>query len=112
MADLTIVPFVTGSLTDTLTAASGGGDAIAGYNGKQWLDVNNGSGGSITVTVNSQVNCDQGADHDFTLAVPAGARRKIKLPAPATRWVDGTGRAQITYSGVTSLTVGCFQWPE
>lgn len=112
MADLTVVSFVTGTLVDTLVAANAGGDAIPGYTGKEWFEVNNGSGSPITVTFNSQEVCSQGSDHDLAQAVAAGVRRKVKLPAPASRWLDGTGRVQITYSGVTTLTVGVFKWPE
>lgn len=112
MADLTVNAFSGGVITQTLVSANAGGDAIPGYDGKQFLVVTNGSGGSINVTLNSQVVCDQGSDHDLVIAVAAGATRQIKAPAPATRWQDTNGKLQISYSGVTSLSIGAFKWPE
>ncbi len=113
MADLTTNSFSGGVITQTLVSAAVGGDNIVAYSGKEFLVVANGSGGSINVTINSQEVCNQGSDHDLVIAVAAGATRIIKPPAPASRWIDtADGKAKITYSGVTSLTVGVFKWPE
>lgn len=114
MADLTVNTYSAGSLTDSLTAAAGGGDAIPAYTGKEWLEVNNGGGSSINVTLVSQyVPPAAGtAAASLVVAVAAGARKKIKAPAPKEIWTDVNGKLQITYSGVTSVTVGAFRWPE
>ncbi len=66
--------------------------------------VKNGSAGAITVTANSQVACNQGFDHDQTVSVPAGSELWIGTFAP-DRWNDSSGKVQVTYSAVTSVTV-------
>jgi len=71
---------------------------------KTFLRVANGSGSPITVTIDSVVACDQGFDHDLAVAVPAGDEYTIG-PIDRARYDDGSGYVQITYSGVTSLTV-------
>lgn len=103
MATLTVqTPSLTG-LDPTLTAASGGGDEFVN-DGATVLHVKNGGGGSINVTVDSQTPCSQGFDHDVVVAVPAGAERLIG-PFPQARFNDANGKAQVAYSGVTSVTV-------
>lgn len=89
----------------TLAAATGGGDTFTpGDN--VFLEVNNGSGAPITVTIDSKVLSNYGTDEDIIVAVGAGARVGIG-PLPAQRFADpATGLGSITYSGVTSLTVG------
>ena len=96
-----------------LTAAAGGGDSFF-MTGKEVVIFNNGSGGTITVTLSTVVAgvADNfgvtNAAHDITLAVPAG---KIGMwgPSDLARFKDVNGNAQNTYSGVTSLTVGVFR---
>jgi len=114
MADLTITPFVNGSLTDTLPAsAAAGGDSVPAYTGKEWIEVNNGGGSPINVSLVSQITAVPGiAAANLLVAVPAGARRKLKAPAPVSTWTDVNGKLQIIYSAVTTVTVGVFKWPE
>jgi hypothetical protein len=61
------------------------------------LYVKNPTGGAITVTVASQVQCNQGSTHNLAVAIPAGSERIIG-PLPASRFADGTGVGSITYS--------------
>lgn len=91
--------------TLTLAAATGGGDTFTpGDN--VFLEVNNGSGAPITVTIDSKVLSNYGTDEDIIVSVAAGARVGIG-PLPAQRFADpNTGLGNITYSGVTTLTVG------
>lgn len=109
MATLTVQKAVGTGLTPSYSAAAGGGDQFAN-SGKAMLHAKNGSGGSITITVNSQVNCSQGFDHDFAVAIPAGEERMIG-PFPKSRFDDANGNVQITYSAVTSLTVAVIEVP-
>ncbi|WP_406199272.1 hypothetical protein OG331_23075 [Streptomyces sp. NBC_01017] len=109
MADLSLatVSIATGVLdvAAQATAAAGGGDtAPVGPN--RFLYVNNGSGGSITVTIATPGQASGIAIADPTYAVAAGKHAIIPL---ANVFRGANGRAAITYSGVTSLTVKPFE---
>jgi hypothetical protein len=105
VATLTVQDITTaGQVPASLVAAAGGGDQFPN-DGRTMFEVANGSGGSITVTFASQKPCDQGSTHNTAVAVAAGATKRIG-PFDPTRYNDGNGMVQVTYSGVTSLTVG------
>lgn len=88
----------------TPVAANAGGDTMQ-PGSSSFLRAVNGSGGSITVTIDSAAPCNYGADHDLVVAVAAGATKDIG-PLPASRFARASdGLVGITYSGVTSLTV-------
>lgn len=104
MATLTVQQTDLDGTTPSYAAAAGGGDEFTN-DGRTMLHVKNGGAGSITVTVNSRVNCNQGYDHDSVTTIGAGAEAMIG-PFDTTRFNDpATGRASITYSGVTSVTI-------
>lgn len=115
MAILTVNQVPAAGITDSdalMTAAAGGGDSFANT-GREIAEFNNASGGTITITASSNgagAACNFGVTataHDKTLAIPAGKRGRF-APLPANRFNDANGRVQLTYSGVTSLTVGIF----
>lgn len=114
MATLTPVnPAISGALL-ALTAAAGGGDQFANLRGNAYFVINNGGGGSINVTFAAQQTAipAQGINPPIILAnnvvaVAAGAQ-KIIGPIPAA-FNDGNGNVQVTYSGVTTVTVGVLQ---
>lgn len=108
MATVTTRKVAQAGSTPAPVAASVGGDQIPGTP-RTILRVVNGGGSSITVTVNSQQNCDQGFDHDLAVAVPAGATREI---GPfGQRFYDSNGFVQVTYSAVTTVTVEAIEVP-
>lgn len=117
MANLTINNLALTGLTDTLAAAAGGGDAIQAVGDAQdtWLEVNNGGGGSINVTVTkkSGLTTKTVAGYgvltvaDNVVAVGAGVRKKIG-PFPDD-YIQPDGSVSIAYSGVTTVTVGAFR---
>lgn len=118
MAILTVTQINPTGITDAealMAAAAGGGDSFLNT-GKEYLEVLNGSGGSITVTISSNgagAKCSfgvAGTQHDKTLVLAAGKRGRIGGLPPA-QFNDANGRAQVSYSGVTSLTVGAFALP-
>jgi hypothetical protein len=111
MAVLTVtdVTPVTG-VVQTLTAAAGGGDSFPNADGRTYFVVTNGGGSSITVTINSVTPCDQGADHDGGGAVANGTTRTFG-PFQPRRFNNASGAIDVTYSGVTSVTVGAFRLP-
>lgn len=110
MADLNPVTLSRAGAVDALSAASAGGDAIVGNTGKEWLEVNNGGGSPITVTLTYPATTlvDGQAPAAKTVVVAAANRRKIG-PFPPGLWNDVNGKVQIAYSGVTTVTVGAFR---
>lgn len=90
-------------VVQSLVAAAGGGDTLSAGE-RTFLVVNNGSGGSINVTVASPTTCSQGSTHPLVVAVGAGAVKYIG-PLPENRFGDPVS---VTYSAVTSVTVGVF----
>lgn len=113
MADITPqYPGVAGS-TPTVTSCAAGGDAVIDPTNEAFILLTNGSGGSLTATIVAQATTRQ-ADGAFpaqtlanqAIAVPAGAAR-VAGPFPAA-FHDSNGKIQITYSGVTSLTIQAF----
>lgn len=109
MATLTAQIIPLAGVTPALAAATAGGDQWANT-GREYLHAKNAGASSINVTVNSQKACNQGFDHDVVVAVPAGQERLVG-PFPKDRFNDEDGYALITYSDVTSLTVGVFRLP-
>lgn len=90
---------------DTLTAAAVGGDVYANT-GREWIEILNGSGSSITLYAALVVDSEtivQGKDW----VIGAGERRKI-APLPTSYYNDSNGRVSLTYSAVTSVTIGIF----
>lgn len=103
--DIGIVDLIAG-----LVAATGGGDSFF-MTGRDLLVVNNGGGGSITVTISTVVAAVPdnfgvtNAAHDKAFTVGAG-KLAILGPFSLFRFKDANGNAQVTYSGVTTVTVG------
>ncbi len=117
MADITVVtPAISGTNPSPVSCA-GGGDAVLNPRGRTCVRVANGSGGSITVTLAAQLTA-RPSDGQFppmtlgnqAVAIAAGTQRIIG-PIP-TAFNDGNGKVQITYSGVTSLTIEAFEVPN
>jgi hypothetical protein len=100
------VPFA--GVQPSLAAATGGGDTFTPAN-NLFLYVNNAGGGSITVTVVTPQSSRGQAIADLSVSVTNGQARFIRI-SPADFFMDATtGLGSITYSGVTSVTVGVFQ---
>ncbi|HYE86260.1 MAG TPA: hypothetical protein VEA16_07885, partial [Vicinamibacterales bacterium] len=109
MAVLSVQKIVKAGLTPSLAAAAGGGDSWQNT-GREFLEVANGGGGSINVTIAAQAGACAtygvtNSAHDIVVAVGAGVTKRIG-PIDPIAYNDANGRAQITYSGVTSVTVG------
>lgn len=93
----------------TYAPATGGGDTIVpDPEGRTILHYKNGSGGSITVTQVAPGLDENGqARADIARAIPAGEDHFV--------WVNpknvdpSTGLINLTYSGVTSLTVAALR---
>ena len=106
MAILTEQKILRTGTTVTFVAAAGGGDSFQN-SGTQKVRFKNGSGSPITVTVDTPNRDNFGVTDnalDITLTVPAGGEITAG-PFDTARHNDANGRVQMTYSGVTSLTV-------
>ncbi|MEU3620604.1 hypothetical protein ACWD4O_10185 [Streptomyces sp. NPDC002623] len=109
MADLSLVtvPVATGiaDMAAQATAAAGGGDTAPVGPGR-FLYVNNADASSKTVTIATPGTVSGLAIADVAVVVAAGKHAII----PLTNIFRGsTGRAAITYSAVTSVTVRPFE---
>jgi len=91
----------------TLVAAAGGGDDFANTSGC-FLVVYNGDASPITVTFDSTKVSDLGTDVNVVESV-AATTYQIFGPFHAGRYGASLG---ITYSAVTSVTVGAFRLPK
>lgn len=111
MADLTTtkITAVAGilDLAAAATAAAVGGDT-AEVGPRRFLYVLNGSGSSITVTIATPSTANGFLIADGTYAIAAGKSGLIPL---ASDFRGTNGRAAITYSAVTTVTVRPFELP-
>lgn len=109
MATLTTQTITRAGVDPALSAAAGGGDSFTPGD-DVFLHVANGGGGSITVTIAGQGTIVPNMDvPDVVVSVTNGQDRMIG-PFPFTLFADPSdGLADITYSGVTSVTVGAFR---
>ena len=107
MSTLNVQKVVLAGLSPTYGTAAAGGDEFVN-SGREFIHVKNGHTGPQTVTVNSQEPCNQGYDHDAPVEIPASEERMIG-PFPKDRFDDAGGKVQITYSGVTALTIAAVQ---
>jgi hypothetical protein len=97
-------------VNQTLSAANGGGDAMAVGSG-MFLRAKNASGGNITVTIAIPAGASGYPNVAYTstaVVVPLTTGDMLIGPISSLYADPTTGLATITYSGVTSLTVGAF----
>lgn len=115
MAVLTVQTIARTGLAPAYAAANAGGDDMPN-DGKTFLHVKNASGGSINVTIASNypsASLPPGtAVANQVVAVPATTGDRMIGPFPQSSFNDANGRCNITYSGVTSLTVAAAQLPS
>lgn len=110
MAILTVAPISTTQQADALVAAAGGGDSFQNT-GKECLRIRNAGGGAITLTVVASGTdpCNYGVAatpaHDLVQSIPNDSAVHVLGPFPPKKFNDVNGRVQLTYSGVTSVTV-------
>lgn len=106
MADLTTQVIVETGLAPTYAAAASGGDTADISNERTFLHVKNTNAATRDVTVDSTQNCNQGFDHNLVVTVAATAGDVMIGPLPRARFGRASdGRAVITYSAVTGVTI-------
>jgi len=107
MANLTAQELSRAGIAGALGGAAGGGDTFDNT-GEEWIEAANGHSAAQTVYAAMYVD-GQTIAQGMAVSVPAGARRLIK-PLPMKPYTNpATGKASLTYSGVTSLTIGIFR---
>lgn len=109
MAELTVQNISITGLEATFASAAGGGDTFKN-DGRTFFEVNNGSGGDITLTFTTPGTVQGVAIADPTVVVTAGERRHIG-PFDPSIFNNSSGLVAVGYSGVTSLTVAAIRLP-
>jgi hypothetical protein len=106
MAVLTATTLARAGIDPVPTTASDVlGDEVLNPAGDAYFLVKNASGAGITVTLQIRATGPDGATvTNPTVTVPAAGTRIIG-PFPASIYNDASGKAKITYSAVTSVTV-------
>ncbi len=105
MATLTTQNITRLGITPTYAAAAGGGDRFTPA-ANTFLHVKNTSAGAITVTIVTPNEAFPNvATADVAVSVPATTGDKMIGPLPYERFAASDGLGDITYSGVTNLTV-------
>jgi len=97
----------------TFAAASGGGDTLKGGD-NTILIVRNAGGSPITVTIPRYpaTDSDGVATPAFTVSVPATTGERWIGPLNVSRYRNpATDNVEVSYSGVTSVTVAAVQVP-
>jgi lipoate-protein ligase B len=98
-------------VVDTLAAANVDGHAISN-NGLTWIEVANGAGAPINVTIQTQMTVHGLAVADQVVAVTNGTRKKIgPFDKDAYNVQSGAdaGKIYVDFSSVTTITVGAFR---
>jgi hypothetical protein len=94
-----------GTAPSSLVAVGGSGDLLPN-NGKAQVDIHNGSGGVLTVTISAQIPCDMGTLHDITNTIADGATETM---GPfSSRYNDSSGLVHIGYSTTSTVTIRAY----
>lgn len=104
MATLTVVNMVRTGVDMAGVAADVAGDEWVNT-GQEMVEIKNGSGSPITVTLDIKPTVDAATVNDPTVTIAAGATKAMgTFP---TGWYNdsSTGRAKVTCSAVTSVTI-------
>lgn len=101
--DFTVLQIVRTGLTAAYTAADGTNQNAFANDGRTYLHVKNGGGGSINVTIDTPGSVDGLAVGNLVVAVPA-AGEKIIGPFPTNIYNQTDGKVYVDWSGVTSVT--------
>ena len=107
MATLTVQNTSLAGITPTWTAAAAGGDEFLN-SGDCYFEIKNG-GSEITVTVETPAKIEGIDIAEIAVVVPATTGVKRIGPFDPGIFNQSTGRVAVTYSAVTTVTVGAFK---
>ena len=108
---LTINPIVITGVLETLVSAEVLGNSIlntGGNLGVSYLEVVNGAGAPINVTIKTPGKASGLDIAEQVIAVANGTRQKIGPFPQASIYNQADGTVHIDYSSVTTITVGAF----
>jgi hypothetical protein len=108
LAALTTTQIAIGGANGALAAASAGGDTF-NPDSRTFLDVNNGGASPVTVTIQAFGSGPGGNPVSNRAVVVPNATERLIGPFDPAGFADATNTAYITYSAVTSVTVGAFR---
>lgn len=111
MAVLSVSSVSPAGVEPTYVAAAGGGDTVR-CGERTFISVVNDGGGSVTVTVNDTKTREPAGSAAFNPDVEvviAPSTSKMIGPFSASRFANTGGFAEITYSGVSSVTVAALK---
>lgn len=107
MAEMTVQNITIDGVTKATLAAVNDTDTFDN-DGKTFLEVNNGSGGSLTVTITGQVSLQHGVAATKTITIPTGEIWVIG-PFPERYYnTDGANEVSVSYSTTSSVTAAAF----
>lgn len=111
--DQAVTPIALAGVADVTIAANVGGNSFINT-GYEFAEVINGSGASITVTVDAYPAGGQGSPDglavtDPTVTVAAGTRRKIG-PFRKRIYNNATEKVTLTFSATATVTVGVYSF--
>lgn len=109
MAILTVATVTRAGLDVVGVAADAAGDEWANT-GQEFVEIKNGSAGSINATLDIKPNIDGAAVTDPVVAIAAGVT-KIIGPFPPGLYNDANNRAKVTCSAVASVTIRALKCP-
>jgi len=107
MATLTVQQIVIGGLEPAAEEAAAALGDVFPNNGRTYLKVTDTGTTAPVVTITSQVACNQGETHTYTVTVQSGEYRLIG-PFPPNQFNNSSGQVEITYSSETDVTVTAF----
>lgn len=104
---VTAVPLA--GVTDALTAANADGHSVAlDRNAATWIEVNNGAGAPITMTIVTPKTSGGLAVADRTVTVVNAEREKISLE-DVDNYRQSDGMVHIDFSSVTTITCAAYK---
>lgn len=104
---LTVTPITRAGIAGALSAANADGHTISNPAERMFLEVVNGGGSSIDVTIDIVPTVDGQSVSDRVVSVPAGERRIIG-PFPANIYNNSDGNVTVTFSAVSDVELAAF----
>lgn len=111
MANISVQTVVAAGLSPTYSSAAGGGDKVKPGD-RTFIHVRAGGGSSVTVTVDDVGTREPAGAYQFdpnlhVVIEPSGSR--MIGPLTESRFRGSDGKAAITYSSVTSVTIAALR---
>ena len=107
MAEITVQQISLSGLVPTAgTAAGASGDTVLN-NGRMYIEVEDTGTTAPTVTITSQVDCNQGETHNIEVDIASGSKAKIG-PFPPNRFNNSDNMIEVSYSSETDVIISAF----